>query len=78
MESDTPWVLVAWVLLRTEGCRVEGNICYKDSMDCKWSVALGHCSSGGDSGRQIWAVKVGGRTGRMAVGVARSAKEVSR
>ena len=59
---------------RTEGCRIDGSICYKDSVDCSWSVALGQ--GGSQDGRQIWALKVGGRTGRMAVGVALDVDEV--
>ena len=59
---------------RTEGCRIDGSICYKDSVDCSWSVALGQ--GGSHDGRQIWALKVGGRTGRMAVGVALDVDEV--
>jgi len=60
---------------RTAGCRVEGSVCSKDSLDCCWSVALGRCGVAGD--RQIWALKVGGRTGRMAIGVALDTDEVS-
>jgi len=37
-------------------------------------VALGQFGQKTD--RQIWALKVGGRTGRMAVGVALNADEV--
>ena len=59
---------------RTAGCRVEGSVCSKDSLDCCWSVALGRCGVAGD--RQIWALKVGGRTGRMAIGVALDTDEV--
>ena len=53
---------------------MDGSICYKDSGDCTWSVAFG--DSGLQCDRQIWALKVGGRTGRMAVGVALDTDEV--
>ena len=58
---------------RTEGCRVEGSVCYKDSPDCQWSVALG---KEGVGDRQVWALKVGGRCGRMAIGLALDVDEV--
>ena len=48
-------------------------MCYKEEgSGMKWSVALG--ASCGE--REVWAVKVGGRTGRMAVGVALDTEEV--
>ena len=48
-------------------------MCYKEEgSGMKWSVALG--ASCGE--REVWAVQVGGRTGRMAVGVALDTEEV--
>jgi hypothetical protein len=61
------------LLRRNEGCRVEGSVCYKDSPDCQWSVALAKHGAGD---RQVWALKVGGRCGRMAIGLALDVDEV--
>ena len=56
------------------GCRVDGRICTKDTGDQSWSVALGREAM--VSGRHLWSLRVGGRTGRMAVGVAVDCEEV--
>lgn len=60
-EADSSW-------RSTSGCHVTGQRVAKDSEDRSWSVALGFASR--KEGRTLWFVKVGGKTGRMAVGVA--------
>ena len=58
---------------RVAGCRIEQNICYKQSEDCCWGVAL---SEGMKEGRHLWGLKVAGRTGRMSVGIGLQCDEV--
>eukprot|EP00960_Hanusia_phi_P034305 750985-Hanusia_phi.AAC.4 len=58
---------------RLSGCRIEENVCYKQSEDCCWGVAL---SEGVTTGRHLWGLKVAGRTGRMSVGVGLQCDEI--
>lgn len=61
---------------RLTGCRADGSVCIKDTPDCIWSIALSQHAI--TEGRHVWEARVRGRTGRMAIGVAKCVEEVLR